>query len=99
MAQKKVRRVAQAARMPSTKAAKSKSMGRGLTAHKLPSGKSMELGAKLGGGKARRAGGAVKAPKVRKGSAKIPKAPPAAFAGAKKGKKAPPFLGAAPPLE
>ena len=101
-ARKKLRPVAQGAKMPSAKAAKPKGMGRGMTAHKLPSGGAMSIGAKLGGGKAKRAGGAAKAPRVAKGKGtKLPKTPlstPAAFRG--RGKKgAPPFLGAAPPLE
>ena len=81
--------------MPSSKAAKPKSMGRGLTPKKVPRGGSMELGSKLP---------AKKMAKGRKGHAKKGKVPskgpplPAMLGGGKKG-KAPPFPGAAPPLE
>jgi hypothetical protein len=104
MATKKrsLKQVAQAAKMPSAKAGKARSFGRGMTAHKIPSGKSMSVGAgitKPGRGKAPGRPQAAGSRKVSRAKVKVPKGPAIpAMLGGKKKKAAPPFPGAAPPL-
>lgn len=94
MAQKKVRQVAQAAKMPTSKAAHAKAGVKKLSS-RIKTGPTPKL--KLGGKPGAKLGSAPKTPKSKKVSAKMPKMP-AAFAGKGKKQAAPPFPGAAPPL-
>lgn len=91
---KKKKQVAQAAKMPSSKAAKASAL------HAIPTKKMSRRSAGAGFlGAKKKSAGKKSSPFGKKGSGKAPKVPKAPMFGKKSAKKDPPFPGAAPPLE